>query len=64
MPTKSRRRDCLFGNIGDIGCEGDATEFDVCNTVICPHWTEWKENMLCTATATCAHKNVYFGLLG
>ena len=50
MPTKSRRRDCLFGNIGDIGCEGDAAEFDVCNTVICPHWTEWKETMPCTAT--------------
>ena len=49
-PFQKRERGCIFGNIGDVGCEGEPTEIRECNTIICPHWTDWKLSMTCTAT--------------
>lgn len=40
----------MFGNQGDIGCEGPIDEDRLCNTGICPHWTPWKAQSSCSVT--------------
>nr|XP_018669341.1 SCO-spondin-like [Ciona intestinalis] len=39
--TKTRSRNCNNGNIGDGGCNGDASMTMSCNTHSCPHFSEW-----------------------
>ena len=50
FPSQRRERGCIFGEVGDIGCEGAPQELRQCNTNICPHWTAWKVTMPCSAT--------------
>ena len=50
LPLQRRERGCIFGEIGQVGCEGEPQEIRECNTDICPHWTDWKVTMQCSAT--------------
>ena len=51
-PQQRRERGCIFGEIGEVGCEGEPQELRACNTEVCPHWTGWKTTMECSATCS------------
>ena len=50
--TVSRSRECVNGNPGDHGCEGNDSEQKVCRSEkqFCPTWSAWGEFTQCSAT--------------
>uniref|UniRef100_H2YGV6 Uncharacterized protein n=1 Tax=Ciona savignyi TaxID=51511 RepID=H2YGV6_CIOSA len=65
--NRARRRACMNGSPGDIGCEGSATMNQPCNLHTCPSWNNWGSWTTCTVTCnggqhtrsrTCANGNV------
>lgn len=48
---QTRTRNCLGGNVGDIGCHvGTAVDTRDCNTKPCPRWGDWVANGGCSVT--------------
>uniref|UniRef100_H2Y3E3 Hemicentin-1 n=1 Tax=Ciona intestinalis TaxID=7719 RepID=H2Y3E3_CIOIN len=68
---RSRTRECINGFPGLIGCGGEVTQDDFCNSQDCPFWNDWSSWTLCSApcgsgqstrTRTC--ENGYAGDVG
>ena len=49
--SRFRRRDCVNGYVGQIGCpQKDIEEKEFCNTMLCPMWSVWAEWTRCSAS--------------
>uniref|UniRef100_UPI00193A61B8 uncharacterized protein LOC120335429 n=1 Tax=Styela clava TaxID=7725 RepID=UPI00193A61B8 len=46
--TRQRRRQCINGDMGDEGCEGDNSETTPCGFDDCPFWSDWSDWSQCT----------------
>ena len=48
----TRTRECINGNVGDLGCEGKAEEAKVCMAAQrhCPYWSAWAQFSACSVS--------------
>lgn len=53
---RSGIRACINGIPGDVGCEGDESKVEACNTDQCPYWTEF---IYQNCTASCGGGTQY-----
>uniref|UniRef100_F6PV91 Hemicentin-1 n=1 Tax=Ciona intestinalis TaxID=7719 RepID=F6PV91_CIOIN len=48
--TRTRTRSCNGGSVGSIGCPGEESQTEPCNTYNCPGWNNWGNWGECTAS--------------